>query len=137
MFRTKLKVRFNHVDAAGIVFYPRYYEMLNNVVEEWFEQKLGYDFRALNDDLGAGVPAVSINSEFPNACHLGDVLDFRLVVERLGNSSIYLDIQAEVNDLNCLSAQMTLIYVLSKTDSSIRSTPIPDNLRLAMLADSV
>ena len=47
MFKTHIKIRFNHVDAAGIVFYPRYYEMLNQVVEEWFEKKLDIDFKTI------------------------------------------------------------------------------------------
>ena len=28
------KVRFQHCDPAGIVFYPRYFEMLNTTIEE-------------------------------------------------------------------------------------------------------
>ena len=31
-FIAQRKVRFQHCDPAGIVFYPRYFEMLNSVV---------------------------------------------------------------------------------------------------------
>ena len=35
-FQISTKVRFGDVDPAGIVFYPRYFEMLNAAVEDWF-----------------------------------------------------------------------------------------------------
>jgi acyl-CoA thioesterase FadM len=34
------KIRFQHIDYAGIVFYPRFLEMLNGLVEDWFEEAL-------------------------------------------------------------------------------------------------
>jgi hypothetical protein len=37
-FTKQEKVRFQHVDYAGIVFYPRFLEMLNCLVEDWFEE---------------------------------------------------------------------------------------------------
>ena len=39
-FTTTRKVRFEHCDPAGIVFYPRYFEMINGTVEDWFEEDL-------------------------------------------------------------------------------------------------
>ena len=33
-----LPIRFRHCDAAGIVFYPRYFEMMNDLVEDWFAE---------------------------------------------------------------------------------------------------
>ena len=44
-------VRFQHCDPAGIVFYPRYYEMLNLTVERFFERQLGYSFNRLHTEL--------------------------------------------------------------------------------------
>ena len=34
------RVRFGHCDPAGIVFYPRYFEMLNALVEDWISEGL-------------------------------------------------------------------------------------------------
>ena len=36
-FVSQVEVRFRHFDPAGIVFYPRYFEMINDFVEEWFD----------------------------------------------------------------------------------------------------
>jgi len=55
-FTLQQKVRFQHCDPAGIVFYPRYFEMINATVEEWFAQRLGVPFETLHGALGAAVP---------------------------------------------------------------------------------
>ena len=31
-----LIVRFEHCDAAGIIFYPRFFALVNETVEDWF-----------------------------------------------------------------------------------------------------
>ena len=33
-FETTVLVRFGDIDGAGIVFYPRFFEMLNSAVED-------------------------------------------------------------------------------------------------------
>lgn len=129
MFQTQIRVRFNHVDAAGIVFYPRYYEMLNQVVEEWFEQQLDSSFREITLEHNTGIPAASINTQFVNPSRLGDDLDFTLRVERVGNSSLHLKISADCHGQPRLTAQMVLVHV---TDHA--ASPIPNHLRNKMLA---
>ena len=51
-FETITKVRFAHIDGASIVFYPRYFEMLNAAVEDWFALELGVDFRSMHTNRG-------------------------------------------------------------------------------------
>ena len=40
-FDRVILIRFQHCDPAGIVFYPRFFEFTNQVVEDWFEEELG------------------------------------------------------------------------------------------------
>ena len=39
-YQREILVRFGHCDAAGWVFYPRYFEMISDFVEDWFEEGL-------------------------------------------------------------------------------------------------
>ena len=39
-FRTAYLVRFAHCDPAGIGFYPRYFDLFNSAVEDWFQTGL-------------------------------------------------------------------------------------------------
>lgn len=79
-------VRFAHVDAAGIVFYPRFFEMLNAAVEDWFAA-LGRDFRALHLDDRIGTPTVRIECDFIAPAMLGDALAITLTPVKVGTSS--------------------------------------------------
>ena len=47
-FTKQEKVRFKHVDYAGIVFYPRFLEMLNDLVEDWFEEAFDRPFSKIH-----------------------------------------------------------------------------------------
>jgi 4-hydroxybenzoyl-CoA thioesterase len=61
-FEVRTQVRFAHVDAAGIVFYPRFFEMLNGAVEDWFDQGLGCHFSVLQKVHGLAVPTVHLET---------------------------------------------------------------------------
>lgn len=114
-FVSQQDVRFAHVDAAGIVFYPRYFEMLNAAVEDFFAQDVGVDFRAMHLDRGIGVPTVKLESEFATPGRLGDRLDFRIEVARVGRSSLELAIEVRCGDVLRFTARPVLVCMDLKT----------------------
>ena len=63
-FATHTKVRIAQVDPAGLVFYPRYFEMLNNAVDDWFDEALGLDMATMHMDEHIGVPTVKLDVSF-------------------------------------------------------------------------
>jgi 4-hydroxybenzoyl-CoA thioesterase len=85
-FIHRTPVRFAHVDAAGIVFYPRFFEMLNAAVEDWFAA-LGRDFRALHLEDRIGTPTVRLEADFIAPAMLGDELAITLTPVKVGTSS--------------------------------------------------
>jgi 4-hydroxybenzoyl-CoA thioesterase len=85
-FRHETVIRFAHVDAAGIVFYPRYFELLNAAVEDWFAA-MGRDFATLHLDQRIGTPTVALECQFIAPGRLGDPLSIDIAVERVGTSS--------------------------------------------------
>jgi 4-hydroxybenzoyl-CoA thioesterase len=89
-FVTTITVRFGDCDPAGIVFYPRYVEMINNLVEDWCAQGLGHSFRRLHMEQHLGLPTVNINCDFVATSTLGESLSAELGVLEIGNSSITL-----------------------------------------------
>ncbi|MCA0201823.1 MAG: acyl-CoA thioesterase [Proteobacteria bacterium] len=130
-FAAQITVRFNHVDAAGIVFYPRYYEMLNEVVERWFDEGLGTSFRDLHLVQKVGVPARNIAVDFLKASRLGDVLTFELQVQKVGRSSLTLKIDCWCDGAQRLSADLVLVCV---SLSPFATASIPAALRERMMA---
>ena len=129
LFSHRIKVLFQHCDPAGIVFYPRYFEMVNQTVEEWHEVGIGYSFSKMHLASGHGVPTVSIEAEFSAPSHMGDVLQWSLRVTRLGRTSAHLDIEARCGGQLRMRARPVLVYV---NMSSGRPVPWPDEIRAPM-----
>lgn len=125
------RIRFAHIDAAGIVFYPRFFELFNEVVEDWFTDELGTSFAALREHDAGGVPTVRIACEFAAATRLGEELDFSLTVTALGRSSFSLEIVARHGDELRLRGQSTLVFA-SVIAGQPRAEPLPAELREKM-----
>lgn len=124
-FTTRRKVRFEHCDPAGIVFYPRYFEMINAVVEDWFDDTMGIGFNQLVKS-GRGVPTVSLETQFHAPSRLGENLAFHLVPQAVGRTSLTLEITATCNDQRRLTAKVTLVLIDLTTG---RPLPWPDAMR--------
>lgn len=90
VYRTERKVLFQHCDPAGMVFYPRYFEMINSVIEEWFESAIGVSFADMVLRRGEGVPTAKIEAEFLRPSRLGDDLGFTLSLTKLGGASAHI-----------------------------------------------
>lgn len=106
-----IRIEFNHCDPAGIVFYPRYFEMTNSVVENFFREVLEYPFERISMQEGNGVPTVRIETAFRRPSFLGDVVTFTLHVRRVGSSSVDFDIAATHGDEQRLTCGLTLVWV--------------------------
>lgn len=127
LFQFHQKVLFRHCDPAGIVFYPRFFEMINDCVEAFFD-KIGTPFEALHRT--GGVPTAQISTTFHAPSRLGDRLLITLEVVHIGGSSLGLSLQASSGDQQRFSATSTLVYVgqsgrPQKWPSDIREPMIP------------
>ena len=117
------KVLFKHCDPAGIVFYPRFFEMINDAVEAMFSDLLGWPFEDIHPT--GGVPTAAFNVQFKTPCRHGDHLELHLSLTRLGNSSLSLTTRAMRQGDLCLEAEQTLVCV----DHDGRPTPWPKHVR--------
>jgi 4-hydroxybenzoyl-CoA thioesterase len=129
-FSRDIRIRFQHCDPAGIVFYPRYYEMLNQMVEDWFAEAIGLPFQKMHLEQNLGVPAVHISCDFLAASRIGDVLTFDLRLVEIGRKSFKFSITARHGENVRLRADMTLVCVSLGED--LKSREIPDSLRSMM-----
>jgi 4-hydroxybenzoyl-CoA thioesterase len=129
-FKTKVQVRFAHVDAAGIVFYPRYFEMLNGAVEDWFAS-MGCDFRRMHLEQRMGVPTVRLECEFVAPSELGDELTIQITPVRVGRSSCTINYLITGDDKVRVTAEAVL--VCTDLDAK-RAVPWPEPLQRQLSA---
>ncbi|MGH9744880.1 MAG: acyl-CoA thioesterase [Candidatus Acidiferrales bacterium] len=134
-YRTEFLVRFGDCDPAGIVFYPRYLEIFNNLVEDWCRDELQLSFPDLINERGWGLPTVHLDVDFVAPSSFGDLLTAELGVRALGTSSVTLQILLRGRDgRDRVRGKVVLVLTDRKRNHAIA---IPDELRARILAFSV
>ncbi len=130
-FSLRIPIRFTHTDPAGYVFFPRYFEMLQAVAEEWFENCLGIDFADMIMNQRIGQPTAHTECQFIKPCVLGEKLDLAIILDRFGTSSLHLRFIGTVEGEVRLRARS--VQVLLSMDEG-RPVPINDEMRRRLQA---
>jgi 4-hydroxybenzoyl-CoA thioesterase len=124
-FQREILVRFGHCDAAGWVFYPRYFEMISDFVEDWFEDGLAASAPGLFHHKQILTPSVHFTVDFVKPTRYGDRLTFFLWTTKIGTSSVELRIEASLQGELRMRVKQVLVFISAHTS---RSTPIPPEL---------
>lgn len=122
-------IRFHHCDPAGIIFYPQYFILFNELIEDWFTHGLGISFVDQVTKERVSTPIGRVECDFVAASKIGDVLSFRLAVGRIGTSSIRLNIEVRHDEEVRVRAMLTVVRASLET---LRSVPISQDLRRRM-----
>ncbi len=125
-FETEAKVRFHHMDRAGMIFHGAYAEFFQDAFEDLMEH-VGFVEKDVEPDLGIRVPVVRHEMAFP-APPEGDVLDLRIGLAAIGETSATFRLVATDRDGTRI-AEATIVRVC--IDQAGRPTPIPTALREA------
>jgi 4-hydroxybenzoyl-CoA thioesterase len=129
IFTHQRRIGFGDCDPAGIVFYPRYFEMFNETVETWFRDELGHGFLDLHLKQAKAVPTVKAEVEFRASSRLEDLLELALVVEHIGGRSARLRIEVSCAGEARVTALLTLVYIDA---AAHKAEAWPADLRAAM-----
>ncbi len=129
-FTHRIRVRFGDCDPAGIVFYPRYFEMLNGTVEAFFAEALDYSFARIHVEEGCGVPTAHLDVDFHAPSRLGEVLRFALRVTRIGGSSAGFETRVTCGE----EARLTVRQVIVWTGPGLKPARWPKSLAEGLAA---
>lgn len=126
-FHATQPVLFEHVDAAGWVFYPRYALFVNAAVERAFAEGLGWPFHRMHLEEHLGVPTVDLQMRFHRPSRLGEELTLSLRVEAVGRSSATLAVDMRVagEDEARVDARVVLVHVALGDPPKTRPWPDP------------
>lgn len=131
LWTTEVKIRFAHCDPAGIVYFASHFDILNAVVEDWFEGGLGLDYHDIVGRRRVGLGYAHASADFRLPARMGDRLVYAVAVERVGNKSIPLAVTARRDGAEVLTAKLTI--VVTDLDRMV-SIAIPDDIRAAITA---
>ncbi|MDU9004308.1 acyl-CoA thioesterase [Sedimentitalea todarodis] len=131
-FRLSRQVEFNHCDPAGMVFYPRYFEMISATIERFLSDAIGYGWSSMGvAEKGMGTPMGQIEVRFANPSYLGEWLDLDLTLARLGTASATFDIRCSSKDEARFDCRTTIIHAHT---GGGKSAPWPPEARARMVA---
>ncbi|GAA0595765.1 thioesterase family protein [Streptomyces crystallinus] len=130
-FTQRKRVFFHHCDPAGIVFYPQYLLLVNEVLQDWFETGLHVGYAGLFAERRIGIPTVRLECDFLAPSRLGDPLDITLTVQRIGKSSFELRYECAGPGGQDVRARIRAVLVTTSLDGH-GPIPIPQDIRTAM-----
>ncbi|QTB99051.1 acyl-CoA thioesterase [Alcaligenes sp. SORT26] len=132
LYEQEHRIRFSECDPAGIVFYPQYFVMFNDLMEAWIDSMTPEGFHNMIASKRVGMPSVHIEAEFKSISRMGDDVVMSLGVERIGNSSLKLLLRCIGKD-GVLRMQVRQTVVTTSLETHL-GIPIPDFLREPMQA---
>jgi 4-hydroxybenzoyl-CoA thioesterase len=125
----KVRIEWGDCDPAGIIFYPRYFEIFDAATAALFERALGMSkfemFKALPF---AGFPLVRTRAKFLKPTRFGDdvVVDSKLT---FGRSSFEVEHRLSLNGALCVEGAETRVWVVCDlVTGGIKSQPIPEEV---------
>ena len=128
IYTRQIQIEFNHCEPAGIVFYPRYFEMTNSVVENFFNDVVGRSFASMHFGADNGVPTVAIEANFMAPSRLGDMVMFSLEVTKVGRSSVAMTIEAHLGEELRMRTDLTLVWI-----AAMKAAPWPAEMHGKLL----
>jgi len=132
-FERAARIRFAHCDPAGIVYFPQYLVLFNGLVEDWFTDGLGISYAQMLGPRRIGLPIVKLHCEFSAISRMGDDVQFKLKVERLGNASMTLALDCWAGSEQRVRSQQVLVFTDLNTH---RAIAVPPDVRQAIEASA-
>ncbi len=130
----RITVGWGHCDAAGIVYFPRFFEMFHAAMESWFGARLGLPYAEAITRRKIGFPSVHTEADFRKPTGLGETVTVELRVGKVGRSSVelcYVVRGSEADDdVRVTGRTVVALMNLDPTSAGYRrGLPIPDELR--------
>ena len=130
VFSRRHKIHFSECDPAGIVFYPQYFVLFNDLIESWIDALLPDGYHGVIGARRVGMPTVHLEVDFKAVSKMGDQVWLSLDVVRIGQASLTLAWACTGEDgVVRMSAQQTIVTTSLDTHKAM---PIPDDLRRAI-----
>ena len=123
-------VRFEEVDAAQIVFFPRFLSYCHEAMEGLFDGVEGGYVRLVRDRK-IGVPAVHVECDFTSPLRYGDVARIEVTVEKIGRTSV--SFRYALSRVSDGAAVASILHVCAVCDlTTLKAIPIPGDVRSAL-----
>ena len=122
----KVRIEWGDCDPAGIIFYPRYFEIFDASTAMLFEHALGMTKpQMLKNFEFSGFPLVRTRARFLKPTRFGDdvVIDSTIAFNR---SSFEVEHRLSLNGDTCAECSEKRVWVIRDAARRLRSHPVPE-----------
>ncbi|MCP4170533.1 MAG: acyl-CoA thioesterase [Fuerstiella sp.] len=124
-FVTTRRVEFCETDMAGIVHFSNFYRWMEQAEHEFF-RSLGLSIvNHQSDDSIIGWPRVSATCRFESPARYEEILEVKLMVQRIGVKSLTYDVHFRIGDRPVAKGTMKTVCCSMERDQPLHSIRIP------------
>ncbi|MEW5852033.1 MAG: thioesterase family protein [Myxococcota bacterium] len=131
-FTSIQRIRFDDVDGAGIVYYPRFFHLCHAAFEDFFNAEGPYSYPELIGKRRMGFPTVHLESDFRFPLKYGDSARVTLAVEKVGHKSATFRYTIHRDEGGELSFECRIVTALMDLNTG-KSVAIEGELRSLLL----
>jgi 4-hydroxybenzoyl-CoA thioesterase len=124
-----VRIEWGDCDPAGIIFYPRYFEIFDASTAALFEHALGITkFEMFKTLEFAGWPLARTQARFLKPTRFGDDVTVETTV-KFGRASFEIEHRLSLNGELCAECSEKRVWVVRDAQGGLKSHPVPDEVR--------
>ena len=128
--RRTVRIEWGDCDPAGIIYYPRYFEIFDASVNALFERGIGMTkYQMLQNFKFTGYPSIATSARFVRPIRFGDDVVVESTI-RFKTSSFHVDHRViKAGDLAAEGAETRVWVITDPADpNKLKASPIPREL---------
>lgn len=126
----RITIRLHHTDAAGILFFANQFVIAHDLYED-FLAEIGLPINKVLHQESFHLPIVHADSQFRRTLVAGDVVDVRLSVADIGNTSFTLAYELTTPSMESVGQAKTVHVAVEK--ATMKKIHLPQKLHDALL----
>jgi 4-hydroxybenzoyl-CoA thioesterase len=124
-----VRIEWGDCDPAGIIFYPRYFEIFDASTAMLFERATGLTkFKQLKNLNFSGYPLVRTRARFLKPTRFGDDVTVESTIT-FGRSSFEVEHKLSLNGDMCVECSEKRVWVVRDASGKLKSQAIPETVR--------
>jgi 4-hydroxybenzoyl-CoA thioesterase len=121
-----VRIEWGDCDPAGIIFYPRYFEIFDASTSALFERALGQTkIQSLKAFNFTGFPLVRTRARFLKPTRFGDDVTVETKIT-FGRSSFEIEHRLSLNGTTCVECVEKRVWVVRNPDGGLKSQRVPE-----------
>jgi 4-hydroxybenzoyl-CoA thioesterase len=126
-----VRIEWGDCDPAGIIFYPRYFEIFDASTAALFEHALGITkFQMFKTLEFTGWPLVRTRARFLKPTRFGDDVTVQSTI-KFGRTSFEIEHRLSLNGELCAECSEKRVWTVRDAQGHLKSHPVPDAVLVA------